>query len=364
MKQFNLVPGSPYPHWQKSSFSWEKHFFFSYSRHAMIEFLKFIKVKKKYPTIKLLSPQYMCHEVINSLKQLDAQITYYSQQNDFSFDLSQLEKLIQLQEINVLFVSHLYGKYCHQLKELSEICQKYNVVLLEDLAHLPWFELAEKTQYSQAQFFSYRKLFSIPYGASCLVHDNDQEGFSDYYRNKMVKIKEPGAISTLSKSLIREQAKKLIIKSGFEWKRSYAELGIDPLKEFNLLPEPLIYQLKHVKTAQFVSQRRKNFIKLQQAFRQRFQAWSFLDFDCAESSLDVPYSFLFFKEEKINSVEIINRFLSRGISLVKGLELHPEVVRELGVNHPFNNQLALPLHQDITEEQVEHMINVCGEILI
>lgn len=360
MKQFNLVPGSPYPHWQKNSFSWEKHFFFSYSRHAMIEFLKFVQQEKQYSTIKLLSPQYMCHEVINSLSEHAGQIVYYPQNEDFSFDLKKVEELVLAHSINVMMVSHLYGHYYGKLKEVSELCQKLNVVLLEDIAHLPWFTVEGRTQYSHAQFFSYRKLFSIPYGATCLIHEPEREKFDHYYHHQMIKRQDKGTIRNLAKSMIREQVKKMIIKTGLEWKRHYVELGLDPLKEYNQLPAILISQLKHVKTDDYILHRRQNFLRLKKVFESELKSWAFLDFDLSN---DIPYSFLFYKRQKIDSVAIINKFLSRGISAVKGLELHPKVVLELGENHPFNNQLSLPIHQDVTLDQVDHMINVCREIL-
>jgi hypothetical protein len=49
--------------------------------------------------------------------------------------------------------------------------------------------------------------------------------------------------------------------------------------------------------------------------------------------------------------------------MVKGLELPHATVDELGPAHPFNNQLCLPIHQDVGHAQIEHMIHACREIL-
>jgi dTDP-4-amino-4,6-dideoxygalactose transaminase len=359
MKKFNIVQGTPFFHWDNSPPAMNQHVRFSYARHGMIEFLHFLKEKNKYPAIRLLSPQYMCHEVINSLGQHAEKITFYRQREDFSFDLDEIEQRIHENGCNVLLVSHLYGKYCRNLQEISTLCKTWGVVLIEDSAHLPWFYLAKRPQYSAAQFFTYRKLFSIPYGASVIAHNELNSDFHAYIKNNVKKIRPQGGSLQFIKWLLREQAKRLIVESGIEWKRSYAELGADPLQNYNQLPAIVDCQLSHLDVGNFVQSRRQNYSRLKNFFKAELPAWHVLKF---EPSTDVPYQFMFFKREHIDLLSIINQFLRRGISIVKGLELPADTIAQLGPGHPFNNQLCLPIHQDIRPSQIDHMMQSCREI--
>ncbi len=360
MNQFRVVPGAPYFRWEHADFPWDRHFLFSYARHAMIEFLRFTKIRNNYPVLRLLSPRYMCHEVIKSLGEHVQEITYYNQREDFSFDIADIKRQVEAHGSNLLLVSHLYGKHCPNLEELGAYCKSANISLLEDSAHLPWFFLQNHNQHSDVQFFTYRKLFAIPYGASSVVNAALHPAFSHYMLDHIKTISPQWGYAGFAKWLLREQAKRLIVASGVEWKRSYVELGDDPLKDFNQLPAPVKAQLGHLNTNNFAKIRRENCARLNEFFKSELPAWHVLDFDLAK---DIPYQFLFFKREKIDFRTIINQFLSRGISMVKGLELPQATVDELGPAHPFNNQLCLPIHQDVGHAQIEHMIQACREIL-
>jgi len=361
VSQFKLVPGAPYFHWSNANSNWDKHFLFSYSRHSMVEFLGFIKERNAYPALKILAPRYMCHEVITTLGEHAQDISYYEQAEDFSYDVGEIKALAYQHGCNILMVSHMYGKYCSKLKELSEFCEASNISLLEDSAHLPWFYLEKRPQYSDVQFFTYRKLFSIPYGASAVVRGALRPGFSQFVRNKVSKVYPPAVARATVKWFLREQTKRLIAKSGLGWKRHYVELGDDPLQPFNRLPGILESQLRHLDAHNFVQSRRDNFSRLNAFFKAELPAWEVLGFDLDN---DVPYQFMFFKREQIDFKKIINQFLSYGISMVKGLELPRGTAIELGASHPFNNQLCLPIHQDVNRAQLDHMIHVCRQILV
>lgn len=356
---FRLVPGSPSFHLRTGSSALAGHELFSYARHAMIEFLAFLRRRKGFGKINLLSPLYMCHEVITTLRQHTDTVTFFPQREDFSFDPLQIREQCQREDINVLLISHLYGKRL-AVEPLRQLCDDLGIVLLEDSAHLPWFVLEDTPQYSHARFFTYRKLFALPYGASIKVCAEWQNEFSSYCRTDVAWKNEPLATLAFARWLARESAKSMIKSSGMTWRRSYTELGIDPLKEFNRAPGSLAFCLRHLQGSHYVVNRKKNYSLLRSEFSSDYPEWNFLD--CSDEQ-DVPYQFLLYRKEQIDAESILGEFLHRGISAVKGLELLPETRAQLGINHPFNNQIGLPVQQDLTFAEVDHLLETCRKVL-
>jgi len=359
MEPFMLVPGSPFFHWSATTQPMSGHLLFSYSRHAMLAFISFLKSHKGLDGINLMLPEYMCHEVINAVSPYCNKVCFFPQYEDFTFDLAQLAVRCKKENVNVLMHSHLYGRF-RPLDDVRAFCDERDIVLLEDSAHLPWFVLAEKHQHSHARFFTYRKLFALPYGASMQMCPEWREAFADFRTRHVPNIVEPRGALTFLKWLAREQVKERIVQSGLRWKRTYTELGIDPLKNHNELTRTLEHCIRRLNIDRYVDTRKRNFNALKQLFSSQLSHWAYLD--CGAEN-DVPYQFLIFRREPIDSVAVINQFLQHGISAVKGLELSSETVQRLGPCHPFNNQIGLPIHQDVTQEQVEHIKAVCLKVL-
>jgi hypothetical protein len=359
MEPFKLVPGAPFYHWSTAAEPMRDHLLFSYSRHAMLAFISYLTMSRGLQGINLILPEYMCHEVINALRPVCNKVCFFTQSDDFSYDLAALIAQCEAEDINVIMHSHLYGKY-RPLDDVRVFCDDREIVLLEDCAHLPWFVLASNRQYSHAQFFTYRKLFALPYGASLQVCPEWREEFADFRSKRVPNITEPHATLKLAKWLAREHVREVIVRSGKRWERTYTELGSDPLKDYNELTGALEQCMQHLYTQGYIDTRKRNYEALRNVFSTRLNHWHYLD---SSAENDVPYQFLFFKQESIDLVTIINKFLQHGISAVKGLELSSETVRRLGLHHPFNNQIGLPIHQDVTQEQIEHMKAVCLKVL-
>lgn len=359
MDRFRLVPGSPSFHWRSRETRLDGHQLFSYARHAMIQFLAFLRHRKAFEKPRLLLPLYMCHEVIITLRQHAEHVSFFPQDEDLGFDPAQIREQCVREKINVVLISHLYGKRI-AVEPLRGICDELGIVLLEDSAHLPWFVLDDEPQYSHAQFFTYRKLFALPYGASIKVCPEWREAFASYCETEVEWKSEDFAGLAFCKWLARESAKTLIKESKLTWRRSYAELGIDPLKEFNCVPGVLRLCMRHLYDDQYVENRKKNHELLKQEFTPAIPGWKILD--CSGKN-DVPYQFLIYRNAHTDVVSILNRFLHFGVSAVKGLELLPETRDQLGKDHPFNNQIGLPIHQDLSRGQIDHMLETCRTVL-
>lgn len=361
MKHFMLVPASPYLTSRRSFRELKEHHFYSYSRHAMISFLEFIKIKNKWATLRLLLPEYMCHEVINSLRTVADRIDYYNQNEDFSFDTSEIERQTKLNRCNVLMVSHLYGRYCANIEQISTYCKNKDITIIEDSAHLPWFYVENFIQHSDVCIYTYRKLFAVPYGASSVVNKQLKSEFSRYMTERYKEVHSRYSSLTYIVWIFREYLRQLVSLSGIAWRRKYIDLGDDPLQSFNRAPKLIKSRIKTLNTDNVVEIRRRNYALLSAFFDEEITGWTAVKFDLKS---DVPYQFIFFRHEKIEYQEIIDRFLHFGVSVVRGLKLVEETADRLGSRHPFNNQLCLPIHQDVSLEQIEYMINICRKILV
>lgn len=359
MDRFRLVPGSPSFHWRSRATQLDGHQLFSYARHAMIQFLAFLKHRKAFEKLRLLLPRYMCHEVIITLRQHAEHVSFFSQAEDFSFNLAQIREQCVRENINVVLISHLYGKRI-SVEPLRGICDELGIVLLEDSAHLPWFVLEDEPQYSHARIFTYRKLFALPYGASIRVCPAWRAAFASYCETEVEWKSEPFAGLAFFKWLARDSVKALIKGSGMTWRRAYAELGIDPLREFNCAPGVLRLCMQHLRDDQYVGNRKRNYELLRREFTSNFSGWKILD---CNGERDVPYQFLIYQNTSIDAVSILDRFLYFGVSAVKGLELLPETRAQLGKDHPFNNQIGLPIHQDLSRAQIDHILETCRTAL-
>jgi hypothetical protein len=357
--RFMLVPGAPCINVRATPAQGDGRIFFSFARHAMIGFLAFLGHTKGLAKINLLSPVYMCHEVIAALRPHTSGITFFEQGENLDFDLAAIESQCKRENINVLLVSHLYGKRL-AIKPLRELCDSLDIILLEDSAHLPPFVLDDTPQCSHAQFFTDRKLFAVPYGASIRVCPEWRIEFGAYCKTHIAQITKPFAGLDYCKWLLRDAAKNVIRLSGIPWRRSYAELGIDPLPPFNAVPAILETHLHQLNGSRFVETRKKNYALLREGVLQQKPDWYVLE--CGNAP-DVPYQFLLYRKGKTELAPLLTQFLQAGVGAVKGLELLPETRKLLGSDHPFNNQIALPLHQSVTPGQIEHMLRACQAFL-
>ena len=325
----------------------------------MLAFLEVVAARRNRERLNLLSPVYMCHEVIAALRQHGVNVSYFAQPDDLACDTAEIRARCESGAIDVLLVSHLYGRRV-PLAPLRRLCDELNIVLLEDSAHLPWCVIEDEPMLADAQVYSHRKLFALPYGASIRVGAVWTSAFDGHCRSRIAWRTQPAAGAALAKWLTRESAKAAVMGLGLPWRRRYVPLGIDPLKPYNDVPLLLRRALEHLGTRGFVDNRRRNYEQLRRGFAALGTDWQILD---CTGGRDVPYQFLVYRTQRSELVPLLERFLERGISAVQGLELLPETRAQLGPDHPFNNQIGLPVHQDITPAQIDFMLDACRAIL-
>ena len=114
---------------------------------------------KKPDTVLL--PGYLCTIIVDPFVN-EFNSEYYDIEKDLSIDPEKIELILKSRQIKILYIIHYYGFLHKNLKELSQLCKKYNVLLWEDHAHSALSRISY--EYADAIIFSFRKLYPIPDG--------------------------------------------------------------------------------------------------------------------------------------------------------------------------------------------------------
>ena len=351
-----IVPGSPILKFLSlfcfDVSSHKKTPWFSYFRHAFILYLRFLKEKKERAVKTILLPDYMCHEVVKSLRDEGYDIVFYPLDKDFEIDIEVLQKLLEAaQKIDVVVVAHFYGKIVRNFSDIAGLCQKNNILLIEDCAHVPNSPSAlSADMMADARIFSHRKLFALPDGAQIILK-NEQEAFHNFVRDKIKLVYGPGYFD-ITKWIIKALLKKLLFVFNIELKRTYHDLSQDPLKPYNF-SRPFVSRLLKSRDITFcVEQRRKNYASYLSKIKKIGDWFQPIKFDI---SIDVPYQLLLTLRNDVDQMDFINFFLEKCVAAVLGMAIDEGILKGLSEDHPYRHQVALPLHQSLSEKHISYV---------
>lgn len=356
-----FIPGNPILNFSSlfglNNSSKNEFFWFSYFRHALISYLYFFNETNRLIRTILL-PDYMCHEVVMSLRNAGYKIIFYHLNNEFEVNIQNLENFIQEgQHIDVMIAVHFYGKIVKNLSAIAELCQKNNIVFIEDCAHVPNDpSVLLKDLVSDARIFSHRKLFAVPEGAQIILK-NDQEQFNDFVHNKIKSTYGPSYFE-ITKWIMRSLLKKIIFVFNIRFKRRYHDLSQDPLKSYNFSRPFISYLLKPRDIKFCIEQRRKNYISYMSKIVKISDWLQPIKFDIA---VDVPYQLLVTLRQDVDQMDFINFFLERGIAAVLGMAIDEEVLKSLPEDHVYRHHVSLPLHQSLSEKHINYVCDLLEE---
>jgi len=83
---------------------------------------------------------------------------FYDLNEDYSIDISALEQILSKnREIKLVYVIHYFGFIQKNIQQISSLCKKYDITLIEDHAHSALSEY--RRDFSDIQIYSFRKLF-------------------------------------------------------------------------------------------------------------------------------------------------------------------------------------------------------------
>jgi len=336
--------------------------FYSRGMWAMAEGVAAILDKRGKKNGQVWVPDYFCNEALIPLRQNEISLYFYPIKSDLSPDWDRLELEVKKScPPDVFILVHYFG-FPNCLDEAKGFCDKHDTELVEDCAHLL---LPVNGAGQNTAFFSPRKLLSLPEGGLLIASDKIpiQHMEKRWAANKKL----------ILKWLALRLTQRVMLTIGISWHR-FRETAIGNLHNnpVNQLSEKKVmfpdqYSLKLLGVIEkdldyVVQKRRENYIRLLRAIDGIKGAKPL--FSSLPNSI-CPYTFpLMVSTEKDIALKQLNHF---GIPASSWPDLPPEVLQKRDEHKAAvwlqEHILLLPIHQDLSDKQVEYMAFKLSEIL-
>ena len=134
---------------------------------ALICEIEQIRLNKK---INILIPSYFCGQSLKHLRDLGNDIIFYNVNKDLSPDYKKLDDIVKIKKVDIMLQVHYFGKIMPQ-ENSRDFCDKNNIVLVEDCAHVIHPSISNKWV-GDYLFFSVHKHFPVKNGG-VLYSKND-----------------------------------------------------------------------------------------------------------------------------------------------------------------------------------------------
>jgi dTDP-4-amino-4,6-dideoxygalactose transaminase len=92
---------------------------------------------------------------------------FYMLKNDLSISITELKKSLEAKEYDLILLVHYFGFRIKNLEEVVKLCKSYNLLVVEDCAHLynyNMYELSNAGTFGDFVFYSLHKNFPIKNG--------------------------------------------------------------------------------------------------------------------------------------------------------------------------------------------------------
>lgn len=325
----------------------------------------------------VLCPSYNCGHEIEPLTRLGLKVECYRITADLQIDFEDLERRLK-GNVKALLVTHYFG-FAQPLAALRALCDQHGVLLVEDCAHALLSDDATSTlgRVGNVAIYSMRKTLPIPNGGAVL--------FNDAPRPAPDVLRPPARMSTWLKSmdLIGKAALDQFLHSG-DWRDVPPLIALSPLvlgsravervfsrsssahynpddEDFRFATEILSWGiapfslrvLARIDWTRVASRRQQNYRFLARALQGiagcRVMLPNLPDYTCP---LYLP---IFVQWSPSDAYHHLAR--QRIYADVFWEQEHPAVDwRQFPEARELKRQvLALPVHQDVDEEQLEHL---------
>ncbi len=336
------------------------------ARGVIYHLFRSLKLK---PGEVVLVPDYHSGVEIWALRAAGVNLRYYPVRSNFEVDMAALRRLCT-PEVRVLYVVHYLG-WSQPLPELSELCRERDLLMIEDCALSFLSEVDGKPLGTTGDyaFYCLYKLLPVPNGGLLVQNNRVLESLT---RLEL----QPCSMTSLvacSAELFFEAVRGRSDAAGralFWLKRrigqtlslagvnrlplgdiapDYATFGLDVAKMNIAMSEFCRHLLEGFDYAAIRERRRSNFA----ALRERLPEIPMPRDDLKPGIC--PLFFPVFVEDKTAAARA---FQERGINVTEFWNYgHPEAELHTGHDAQFMRRhvLELPIHQDVTPEQVQYM---------
>jgi dTDP-4-amino-4,6-dideoxygalactose transaminase len=336
--------------------------FFSRGMWAMEEGVTAILDKRGKKNGQVWLPDYFCNEALIPLRLKEVSLYFYPIRKDLSPDWDRIELEVNRSGWPDVFILVHYFGFTNCLDESKVFCDKHGAELLEDCAHLL---LPINGVGQNVSIFSPRKLLSLPEGG-LLIMPNRSTAWQ-------VNKKFSNNKKMILKWLVLRLSQRVMLTMDISWhhfrKTAIGNLHNNHANQLSgrmrMFPDKYTLKLLAViekGLKQIVEKRRENYMRVLQAVngikRVRPLFSSLPDYAC-------PYAFPMIVSDGRDAVASqLNHF---GIPAASWPDLPPEV-SDRSEEHETavwlqKHILLLPVHQDLSDKQVEYMAFKLREIL-
>jgi dTDP-4-amino-4,6-dideoxygalactose transaminase len=353
-------------------------FFFFWARNALYHALHALHVPR---TARVLLPAYLCKAAVEPFKAYGLQVDFYDIQRDCTPDFAQMEAKLH-PSTRVVLAVHYFG-FPQKIREFREFCHGHNLLLFEDCAHVLRSEAHGHPLgfFGDASVFSYRKFLPMFDGAELLMR-SPLEKLTESWRP------EPSRFAVQAGKHVAGQA--LNAASGLaakilSWGAAAAKSlrrGKQGLVEGEPSPKPAVdnnsasfdealvcqpitwlsgWILRHSDAATISAKRRENFLFLDKALREIPGITPMFD---GLGQGVCPWVYPLFIEGVPNAHLLIR---AAGIPAVTWGGVRPDDVSEAefpGADFLYNNLVFLPLHQNLSAQQLRAMVEVVKTVRV
>lgn len=362
----------PYALFKIGSSKWKRWFPFS-SSNGLWTFSGRVALYHGLPNLRLppkstiLVPSYFQGVEIDTLLAAGFKLRFYRIENDLTVNLSDIKQLID-DDVSALYIIHYFG-FPQPLIPIQKICDENNLKLIEDCA-LSLFSRDDRGwlgSYGDIAIFSVFKTLPIPHGGFLV---NKEEGAAVKLRNAPFMSTLVQAADLFHKNLRASGWRHLehwiaqlsrSIRKSLDWDRKktiFSGSGWDPrLLNYNA-SKWVLYMMRLMNPQDVIDRRRKNFKHL----ASRLLGQISIPFPELPDGV-CPLFFPAMIQDKIRfQAGLSNLGIETGnYWYIPHSACPPDLAQE--VSGWRNHLLELPIHQDLTHNDIDRIANAVLRLL-
>jgi len=151
----------------------------AFTRNARTAWSNIINSFQTTKIARVLLPSYIGYTdregsgVFDPIKQASSLYEFYSLDDSLKIDLEEFEKLIIEHDLNIALVIHYFGFCPNDMDMIHQICRKHNVILVEDCAHAFQFNSVHQRlgKYGDYSFYSIHKHIATSSGGILRINN-------------------------------------------------------------------------------------------------------------------------------------------------------------------------------------------------
>jgi len=334
--------------------------FYMLGREALLSALIHLGLKKGDGVIV---PAYMCSSTLEPLEAYGLEIVFIDVDQQLRLPMDQLRVLICDNQVKALLAVHYFG-FTQKIDEILSLCCQHGVKVIEDASHSFLSQSLSRTskRRADAEIFSMRK--SLP------VHDGGALRLNSKNTTRCIDKQCLSWVSDIKNILIR-LAERVLIKLDLN---IYAD-AITKLKnntrrfsnsgKMNTEVSPCLpsWSLKkYLSNESYLKETRQ---RITRNFTQLADALTAMGFKLAINDIEynVPQACVIYD----NKGGLVDYLREQGVGAWRWpAEEMPEVVASQAEKYPnanhYNKTLVLlPIHQSVSAQQINHMIQVLSK---